>query len=135
MNRSPNYNTHQRQDILSLIKEDNSCLTAEDIIIKLSSQGKNVSKATVYRSLEKFVNEGEILKFIPPEDNSSGYLYRYNGNHKNHYHLQCTNCQKTICIDCDFIEQFESHFFKHHGFIVNQTQTIFYGLCKDCSSI
>ncbi len=126
------YKTKQRENILTFIKQNSHrCLTAEEIIEGVSTKEKPASKATVYRCLDLFTKDGTVSKFIGAKGESA--IYRYNGGHSDHFHLKCTRCAGTECVDCGFINRMQTHFFEHHGFTVSRTQTVFYGLCKACS--
>ena len=127
LGRDGGYKTKQRETVLAYLKDSGECLSADDII---NGVGGNVSKTTVYRCLEHFVSDGSVSKFISGVGESS--KYRYNGSHKEHFHLKCTECGSTACVDCGFITRMDEHFLNHHGFAVNRTQTTFYGLCRIC---
>ena len=128
------YKTKQREQVLDFLKHNSDkCLSADEIIDGLSTDEKKASKATVYRCLEIFTGDGTVSKFIGAKGDSA--LYRYNGGHSDHFHLKCTNCSRTECVECGFIGRMQSHFFEHHGFTVSRTQTVFYGLCRACSRI
>ncbi len=125
INRENGYKTKQRELVLEYLKKENRCVSAEEIINALGA-----SKATVYRNLDHFVNEGIVLRFSGDVGKSA--VYRYNKNHIGHFHLKCISCGKTMCADCNFIKQVEKHFMDHHGFELSKSQTVFYGTCSDC---
>ncbi len=127
------YNTKQRDLILGYLKSNSHrCLSAEEIIGGISTPEKRASKATVYRCLELFTKDGTASRFIG--SHGQGAVYRYNGGHSEHFHLKCTSCGGTVCVDCGFINRMQEHFYDHHGFAVSKTQTVIYGLCKRCSA-
>ena len=76
-------------ELLTLINECEGHLTAEEVFLLAKSKKINVSLASVYRILEKLVDEGKIKKFSIP-----------NGSHvfdktaAQHEHLVCTICGK-----------------------------------------
>lgn len=127
LSRDGGYKTKQRDTVLAYLKNSGECLSADDII---NGVGSDVSKTTVYRCLEHFVSDGSVSKFISGVGESA--KYRYNGSHKEHFHLKCTECGSTACVDCGFITRMDEHFLNHHGFTVSRTQTTFYGLCRIC---
>ena len=126
------YKTKQRELVLGYLKANDRCLTADEIIKGLTSDGHAVSKTTVYRCLERFSKDGSASKFINEVGQST--VYRYSGGHCDHFHLKCTECGRTVCADCGFINRMQEHFFEHHGFTLSKTQTIIYGLCRSCGS-
>ena len=128
-----NYKTKQREIILNYLRDNSHrCLSADEIINGISSEEKRASKATVYRCLELFTKDGTASKFIG--SHGDGAVYRYNGGHSDHFHLKCTLCDSTVCVDCGFIGRMQDHFYDHHGFTVSKTQTVIYGLCRRCSA-
>lgn len=128
---SAGYKTRQREQILEYIKASGKCVSADEIIKGLSELGETVSKPTVYRSLDKFVRSGEISRFVSEKGDSSTYRFG-SDHHSEHFHLKCTECKNTVCVDCGFINSLEEHFFRHHGFTLSPNQTVFYGVCADC---
>ncbi|MBR2473940.1 MAG: transcriptional repressor [Clostridia bacterium] len=124
------YKTKQRELVLSYLKDNNRCMSADEIIAGLRDNGHAVSKTTVYRCLELFSNAGQASKFLNSQGESA--VYRYSGGHDSHFHLKCTECNKTVCADCGFINRMQEHFYNHHGFTVSKTHTVIYGLCRDC---
>ncbi len=125
------YKTKQRESLLEFLKQNSHrCMSAEEIIDGISTDEKRASKATVYRTLELFTADGTVSKFIGARGQSA--VYRYNGEHHTHFHLKCTDCDKTECVDCGFINRMQGHFLENHGFTVSATQTVIYGLCRVC---
>ena len=126
------YRTRQRAVVLSFLINSGNCHTAEEIIKALEEKGEAVSKATVYRSLELLVKSGDVSVFYSSRGESA--LYRYIGGHSDHFHLKCTQCGKTVCADCSFINSMQKHFYEHPGVNVSRQRTVIYGVCSDCSA-
>ena len=130
-NRTSEYKTKQRERILEYIKASGGCVTAEEIIHGLAETGDTVSKPTVYRTLDHFVKSGTLTRFVSEKGESSSYRLGED-HHAEHFHIKCTECKKTVCVDCGFIHNLENHFLAHHGFTLSPNQTVFYGVCSDC---
>ena len=111
--------------------QNNRCLSADEIISGLASEGHVVSKTTVYRCLERFSSDGSASRYVGNTGESA--VYRYTGGHCDHFHLKCTECGKTVCADCGFINRMQEHFLNHHGFRLSKTLTVIYGLCSECA--
>lgn len=93
-----------------------------------------LSEATVYRLLSK-LSEEEILKaFVSADD--TGTLYRYNGTDEcdSHFHLKCEKCGKLFHTECELLKGLQDHIFTDHGFSVDNSKTVFYGICKECKT-
>ncbi len=127
MNRDCTYKTKQRGAVLSCLRESGRCMSAEEII-KLAD---GVSKTTVYRALEHFVAEGSVTRFTG--DVGQGAVYRYSEGHGGHCHLHCTECGVTECVEGAPISDLGDSLQRARGFIINQAQTVLYGICGKCA--
>lgn len=107
-------------------------MTAEQIISGLTEQGEHVSKTTVYRTLEFYCHNGSVMRFNGDVGESAAYRYSGGTRHGSHFHIKCTECGSTVCVDCSFAHSMEVHLLEHHGFTVNQGLSIFYGICSPC---
>ena len=128
------YKTKQKDSILQLFIENKELsLSAKDIKKLL---GDSVSKATLYRSLDRLIEDKTIRKYY--NELTSNYEYQYaskDDSCTNHLHLKCTSCGKLIHLHCLESNSFLSHITKKHNFCINQEDTIIYGLCSSCSII
>ena len=132
MKNSNLYKTHQRDAILEYLNSCKECVSADDIINALKAAGKPVSKATVYRTLELFCSEGTVSRFNG--DTGDRAVYCSNSSQTDHFHIKCTLCGTTRCVDYSLIDNVENHFLNSLGFAVNHAQTTLYGTCKLCRS-
>lgn len=128
------YKTKQRDLILNYFIENNDRhVTAEEVVEYLKDQGTSVGKSTVYRYLEKLVSQGIVRRFFIEE--GYGACYQYIGNNEQcheHFHLKCLSCGALLHIECDFLVEAERHIVNDHGFIIDNTKTVLYGLCDKC---
>lgn len=126
------YRTKQSLLVLDCFKQNEGIhLTIEDICGILKNNGTPVGTATVYRHVARLCEEGIVTKYSV--DSESGACYQYSGTScKMHFHLKCTKCQELFHASCDFIQSVEEHISKHHGFIVDNSRTVFYGVCQSC---
>lgn len=116
-------------------KNSGKHLRAEDISEILKSSGNAVSTATIYRQLERLTDIGYIRKFISSPDEPACYQYTDTDTQKechNHFHLKCVICNKLFHVSCEYLEKLDKHINEHHGFIVDNTRTVLYGVCKEC---
>lgn len=125
------YNTKQKELILScLISNREKSITVNEISNYLNSKNTSVGITTIYRYLESLEKEGKIKKFN--ESITSKYQYIDKLNCQHHYHLKCNNCGKLIHLECDEINELNSHIIKEHGFKMDNNKTIIYGVCSEC---
>ncbi|MBQ1413469.1 MAG: transcriptional repressor [Clostridia bacterium] len=135
MEHKRNYHTRQQEAVSDYFRRHpNSCVTADDIYLFFMRENGKIGKATIYRCLDKLVENGEIKKFI--SDSGEGAMYQWMdaaGGCDRHFHLKCTACGRIIHLDCGFMSEFEKHIGEHHGFRVDNARTVIYGLCETCA--
>ena len=129
---SSRYNTRQRDLILEFLQTNKSRhLTAEEIAEGL--RGQRVGKSTVYRTLDLLIREGSVRRFFIEDGASACFQYAPpDGACKMHYHLKCYNCGALFHVECEFLDQVEAHIFERHGFQIDNSKTVLYGVCQDC---
>lgn len=122
------YNTKQKDLLIDVIKKKRHCFTIKELHEEVKS---SVGLTTVYRLVDKLVEDGIINKYID-KDNTTYYEYLEECSCHNHFYLKCENCGEMIHVDCDCIEELSNHIFKEHGFKINHNRIIIKGLCKKC---
>ena len=91
---------------------------------------KNVSRATVYRTLSLLVEGG----FIGSIDSGRGeLLYEHLLGHEHHDHLVCTECGKIEEFRNEEIERLQDEVAKAHGFTLESHSLRLEGQCGACS--
>ncbi|MCR5075996.1 MAG: transcriptional repressor [Ruminococcus sp.] len=136
MKREAGYNTKQKEKLVDfLINNKDKHTTVQEISAYLSTEGSPLGTATIYRQLDKLVESGVVRKFVI--DGKTGACYQYIENEhecREHFHLKCIICGKLIHLNCDHLMSINKHIEEHHGFIIDPSQTVFYGRCADCSA-
>lgn len=130
------YKTRQLLEIENFLKENmNKHVTVSDIILFFKKQGKNIGKATIYRHLERMVNDGIIHKYMLESGDSACFEY-VDGEEAYPicFHCKCEKCGKLIHLECMELSLIGDHMKKEHGFLMDHTRTIFYGTCSDCQN-
>lgn len=127
-------NTHQKAVILEYIKSHgDDHIRAEDIIMDLGASGEPVGKATVYRFLKVLEQEGQIRRYTISDKVPA--CYQYIGDCpecREHCHLMCVGCQKLIHVENPRIKEFCEEILKQDDFLIDESKTVFYGLCREC---
>lgn len=130
------YKTKQREYILAFLR---SCggrhITVAELIRHLQDSGTPVGTATVYRTLEQLVEEGMVRKYVLDGKCSACYQFLdvLPEACQEHFHLKCTQCGRLFHVSCEYLNQLGEHLLEHHGFAVDHTKTVLYGLCADCA--
>ncbi|GAB6181871.1 Fur family transcriptional regulator [Desulfotomaculum defluvii] len=124
--------TPQRQIILKVMLENkDKHLSAEDVYNLVKRKAPDVGLATVYRTLELFL-EHEIIHSINFGDGRKRYEYGDNSDGHHHHHAICLKCGKILEINEDFLEELEKQVTQDYGFIVTDHELKIFGYCNDC---
>ena len=129
-----NYNTKAKKYILEYLSlKNDKAVNAGDILQFLKSKGENINITTVYRCLNRLSEQKKIIKFTETDSNRAVYqLSNIDNECENHLHIQCKNCGKILHLDCGFLNDFQHHIMEHHGFLLEYSGSILYGICNDC---
>ncbi len=118
-------NTIQLQKVLDYLKSVKTHPNAETVYSKVKKDIPFITRATVYRNLNKLTEEGKICKL---EINGE---YRFDADCRIHEHLVCRECNKVMenfSLNEKMIKNFKSK-----KFSPTSVNVIFYGYCADCS--
>ena len=121
--------TPQRQEVWNELLSSEKHRDAEEIFITLKQRGINVSRATVYRTIEVLVKYNVIEKL---EIGDGKARFEYNNKFDHHDHLICTSCGKIIEFHDDKIEKLQKQVAQKNGFKLSDHNLQLYGLCGDC---
>ena len=130
------YNTKQKQIIYDfLLSHKDMLMTCDEISDQLKESGTPVGKATLYRFLDSLVSSGDARKVADDKKKSAAYqLLDKQMNCESHMHLKCTCCGSFVHLGCDFMHSVGEHILKHHQFKIDNSKTLIYGICGECSA-
>lgn len=118
--------SHQRLKILEYLANNPCHPTADKILHEMKNELPTLSKSTVYKTLNSFV-EANLLRELTIEDREIRYEY----NLEDHGHFKCEECGEVY----DFKINFDIFHSKElEGFKVNDKNICFKGVCKSCLS-
>lgn len=124
-------NTIQREIVLNAVRSLKCHPTASQVYEYVSKENPTISRATVYRNLNRLVETGHLLKF--PVTNGAD---RYDHTLHEHEHAICERCGNTYDIDLDFSQAIYGLINKNpektHGFKVDECEIVFKGICPEC---
>ena len=128
------YKTKQKDCVLRCLRENaDRALTIDELTQLLHLGGEQIGKTTVYRQVDKLVNSGDVRKFTAERGQSATFqLMEHHHNCEEHLHLKCVGCGKFIHLDCDVMAGVNEHIQTHHGFQIDNTKSLLFGLCSDC---
>ena len=135
MTASKGYKTKQREIILKfLIENKERHVTVDEIVFDLREQGISVGKTTVYRYIDKLVEEGRARRFVSEEKNGAAFQYVENDRCDEHFHLKCVECGKFIHLECDHLNDIARRVYEDHKFTIDRSKTVLYGICDECAA-
>lgn len=126
------YQTRQQEAVCALFaSRPEDCLTAEEAYQALFKAGSDVSKTTVYRAISRLCQTGRLRRYAPHESGEAA-RYQHSPCTQSHLHIRCVDCGALAHLHCDEVEAFARHLGQHHGFALDESQTVLYGLCEAC---
>ncbi len=136
MATKPNYRTKQREQLLDYMKTvPGEHITVGDVCDYLHRQGVSIGQTTVYRQMERMVDEGLVQKYVIDINSPACFAYIPEDDHFKEgicFHCKCEKCGKLIHMNCEALGDIKEHLMEHHGFVLDPRRTVFYGVCEDC---
>lgn len=134
MARETGYSTKKRTWILQYLEENqDKDISVNDIREFLIENGMEVNVTTIYRYLDKLVEQGVVLKTVHGKKEQATYQYM-NGKEgcSHHLHMKCRKCGKIEHLDCGFMSEIIEHVGMQHGFIIDCKESYIAGVCSLC---
>ncbi|MGH3362271.1 MAG: Fur family transcriptional regulator [Nocardioides sp.] len=120
--------TRQRRAVAEVLSTFADFRSAQEIHELLARNGDQVGLATVYRTLQRLAEAGEV-DVLRTEDGEAIYR-RCSESH--HHHLVCRECGATVEVEGPAVERWTQAIAAEHGYgEVSHTLEIF-GLCAVC---
>ena len=104
--------------------------TADAIAKDVRSEIGVISKQAVYDALGMLADKG-LIRRIQPAGSPARYEDRVGDNH---HHLICRSCGKTVDVDCAVGERPCLNAADDSGFIIDEAEVIYWGMCPECQS-
>ena len=119
--------TVQRRVILEamLLRDDHP--TAEQIYDAIQASVPEISRGTIYRTLESLVQLGAIRRA-----HHLGPATRFDSNVDHHHHLVCVRCNRVIDFEDARLDNLPLPDRRRTGFRIKDYSIHFTGLCADC---
>ena len=123
--------TRERSIIVDEVFSSHEHFDADQLVQRLAqrSDGRRVSRSTVYRSLNQLEEAGLIRK-VARQDNRE--LYEHDYGYPQHDHLICSNCGELIEFRNKDISNLLEDVAREHGFRINGHRLEVYGRCNKC---
>ncbi len=121
--------TKQRTAVIEVMGSFDDFRSAQEIHDLLGRRGHNVGLATVYRTLQRLADAGDV-DLLRTEGGEAIYR-RCSDTH--HHHLVCRDCGATVEVEGPAVERWTKSIAAEHGYSeVSHTLEIF-GLCPSCA--
>lgn len=139
MTQKVKYKTRQREELMDYLETVPGVhITVNDVCEYFRGCGKTIGTTTVYRQMERLVDEGVLGKYTI--DGTSPACFEYMPEHASGseqtvcFHCKCEKCGRLIHLHCEELEGIASHLYEEHGFHLNPHRTVFYGICDICAA-
>ena len=119
--------TRQRQAVLDELNLTQDHRDVEDIYFSIRNRGLNVSRATVYRTLELLVKHNLVRRL----DLGEGKYRFENRGGKHHDHIICLDCNKIMEFMNERIEVLQEEVAEEYGFSLTKHVHQLFGHCLD----
>jgi Fur family transcriptional regulator, stress-responsive regulator len=121
--------TRPRVAVLSAVHEHPHADTDSIIGVVRDDLG-DVSHQAVYDVLRALTNAG-LLRRIQPSGSVARYEARIGDNH---HHAVCRSCGSIADVDCAVGEMPCLTASDEHGFVIDEAEVVYWGLCPACQS-
>ncbi len=100
---------------------------ADEIFQSVHTDLGVVSRQAVYDALNSMAEHGLIRRIQP-----AGSAARYEHRVDNHHHLACRECGNVVDVDCAIGKAPCLTAESDHGYIIDEAEVTYWGLCPDC---
>lgn len=123
-------NTIQCALVLEAVNKLRCHPTAEEIYASVAREHPSISRATVYRNLQRLCESGELRKREIP-----GGADHFDHLLSDHYHVTCERCGRVFDVDMDYLPNLRDSVRDTHGFTLTGCDVVFKGVCPDCAKV
>ena len=121
--------TASRVAVLDVIGSMEGHPDADAVRVAVTERLGSVSTQAVYDILHSLTEAG-LLRSIEPAGHPARYETRVGDNH---HHLVCRSCGLTRDVDCAGDGAPCLAPLQHEGFVIDEAEIVFWGLCSDCA--
>lgn len=136
MNTRGKYKSKHYEELLEYLKKiPGKHFTVNELYREMAEKGSQIGSTTIYRQLNRMVEEGLVSKYTIEPNAPSCYEYvevSMPMERSSCYHCKCEVCGRLIHLHCGEMEGLGEHLLKEHSFQINPMRTVFYGVCQEC---
>ena len=121
--------TSERQALFDELFARHEHFEADELLVRLRTKHKKISRATIYRTLDLLVDSGIVGRVRIGE---SGYRYERLRAGEHHDHLICNECGRVIEFFEPAIESLQDEVCEKYGFLALSHSHQLRGICRQC---
>ena len=121
--------TGPRRTLVRHIFDTHKHFDADELVADLRGAGREVSRSTVYRTLDLLVEAG-LLRELRLTNRTA---YEHDYGYPSHDHMHCTACNRIVEFRNDEIRRIRDAISREHGFRAAGHKFVITGLCSACS--
>lgn len=132
-------NTIQQEIICGIVKSMCTHPSPDEVYKEVHDLHPSISRATVYRVLNKLADKGELLKVHMPNTAD-----RFDFRTDNHIHIFCTECGRVFDAEIEssskVLGELNGHIrsgqtMKDKGFKISKINISLEGICPECKEV
>jgi Fur family ferric uptake transcriptional regulator len=125
----PQRYTEQQRDMVNYIFAQHNHFDADQLIDDMKRAGFHVSRATVYRTLNKLVDAGLLRQLeLGPR-----MFYEHDYGYPQHEHMYCEKCGKVIEFQNPVLDAIIQNVCQQQNFQISGHTFIIRGICSECN--
>jgi len=123
--------TRERMILVEEVFSDHEHFDSDQLIERLShrTDGRRVSRSTVYRTLASMEEAGLLRKVARPNGRE---VYEHDYGYPQHDHMICGSCGTLIEFTNDELSRIIEQVASEHGFLRSSHRLEVYGTCEAC---
>lgn len=121
--------TRQLEAVYTALQGDPTHPFADEIYRRVRKKLPRISLATVYRNLQRLVEDGKIRTIVLGER-----VARYDPETSDHDHFICESCGRVIDLFLERARQIDLTSLANDGYVVTTHNLTVYGMCQACAA-
>lgn len=121
--------TRAQRSVLSILADETTFRTAQDIHAQIRDAGSPVGLTSVYRAVQTLADDGDLdaVRLANGE-----LAYRACTARRHHHHLVCTSCGDAVEVTAAAVERWVGDVARRHGYRVDEHVLEITGTCRRC---
>jgi Fur family transcriptional regulator, ferric uptake regulator len=123
-------NSAGRRAVIEALGAEHCAVSARDLEERMRAGGRDVGRATIYRSLEQLA-ELHLVTRVDVGDGTARYEPRHAGG-EHHHHLICDTCGEVKPFEDEGLERAVRRLSEQVDFRVDEHDIVLHGACERC---